>query len=413
MIRVCGVFGTWQLITLVASLQQAAEDRRKQGKGDSEKYEDYLLLYETAGVSQEFKEILRRMAETVWPWRRIAWAYDILINERKFSQREYERRCRILQERLGVSADGPDELWVCWLSRPAEKLLFGAFPRAAIVLYEDGLITYLDVPLARLDGEGNRGSFAALQTILLKQWEKRFPVARFRRSRWAMDIRHRARLRGAYLLLSKDATLSEALAHVPPRFVDDRFVRRALADASPALPADAAKTAATRSDSCHSAAPRVLILGQALSRNGIMPRDEEREFYERIVQTVLGKGYDVLWKDHPRVSEPFFEELRHWAGARGRSEPARVTRLSLPHACPVEIIADRLNLAACVAGTSAALFYLRRLYGIPCYSFAVELLPRMRGADVVMNDRVRREIPSLDELPLASDAPRGAQKENA
>lgn len=404
MIRVCGVFGTWQLITLVASLQQAAQDSRGTDAGTSEEYEDYLLLYETAGVSGEFKEILHRMAETVWPWKRIAWAYDILLNKGRLTQREYDRRRRILQERLGVSADGPDELWVCWLKRPAEKLLFGTFPRAAIVLYEDGLITYLDVSLARLDGEGIRGGLAALRTILRKHWEKRFPVARLRRSRWEMDIRHQARLRQAYLLLSKDATLCETLAHVPARFVDDRFVRLALADGLPALPRNAAETAIDEADLDQSAAPRVLMLGQALSRNRIMSREEERALYERIVRTVLDKGYDVLWKDHPRVSEPFFEELRRFAGAR-------VTRLILPHTCPVEIIADRLQLAACVAGTSAALFYLRRLYRIPCYSFAAKLLPWMSGTEADMNEHVRREIPSLDDLPLASHAPRAA-KEN-
>ena len=406
MIRVCGVFGTWQLITLVASLQQAAQD-----SASSEEYEDYLLLYETAGVSQEFKETLHNMAEAVWPWKRIVWAYDLLLNERRLSQREFDRLCRTIRERLHLSADAADELWICFLTRPAEKRLFAAFPGASLVLYEDGLMTYLEVPLAPLDSESQSGSFNAFRDFVQKRLEARFSVARFRRSRWDMDSRDQARLRRAYLLLSKNVTLASTLSHIPARFVEDDLVRRALNAAAKALPENAERTwneGATGTGAA-SARPRVLILGQALSRNKVMSREEEAAFYRRVVAAVLEKGYVILWKDHPRLSEPFFEELRDFADARQREATGQVTRLNLPHAYPVEIVADRLNLAGCVAGTSAALFYLRRLYHIPCYTFAEELLPRMRGADVFMNDMVRREIPPLDKLPFASDAARTSE----
>jgi hypothetical protein len=48
-IRVCGVIGPWQLVTLVAALEQAAQDEKQNGN-EARPYEDYVVLYETAGV---------------------------------------------------------------------------------------------------------------------------------------------------------------------------------------------------------------------------------------------------------------------------------------------------------------------------------------------------------------------------
>ena len=53
MVRVCGVFGTWQLMALVASLHQERDERERASEIntiDAYPCDDYLVLYETAGV---------------------------------------------------------------------------------------------------------------------------------------------------------------------------------------------------------------------------------------------------------------------------------------------------------------------------------------------------------------------------
>jgi hypothetical protein len=144
---------------------------------------------------------------------------------------------------------------------------------------------------------------------------------------------------------------------------------------------------------------RLLVLGQALSRNGVMSRGEEFAVYRDVIDAVLAKGYSILWKEHPRISEPFFDELKVHARTRFLDAETRLRQLSIPHAFPVELVAERLGLAGCAAGSSAALFYLRRLYGIPCYTFGAALAPRMKGVDLFMNDMIRREVAPLESLP--------------
>jgi hypothetical protein len=184
--------------------------------------------------------------------------------------------------------------------------------------------------------------------------------------------------------------------------VEYRVLHEALDRVKPML----SEVALLDADKDSSVPDRLLVLGQALSRNGIMTREEEFGIYRDIIDTLLAKGYRILWKEHPRISEPFFADLKAHLQQRCPAAAERLQQLSIPHAYPVEMVADRLGLAGCVAGTSAALFYLRRLYDIPCYTFGEVLLSRMKGVDVFMNDMIRREVPPLTDLPsLASGTP--------
>jgi hypothetical protein len=71
MIRVCFTIGTWQLVTLAAALQQVSDDNK--ASSIAAEYEDYLVVYETGGVPDTFKQTLQEMAEAIWPWKRIVW----------------------------------------------------------------------------------------------------------------------------------------------------------------------------------------------------------------------------------------------------------------------------------------------------------------------------------------------------
>ncbi|MBC8102314.1 MAG: hypothetical protein H7Z41_06980 [Cytophagales bacterium] len=402
MIRVFYTVGTWQLLTLTAALQEAKDQAAMAGDA-APIYEDYLVVYETGGVPDEFKQILHQMAEVAWPWKRIVSAYDLLTNERKFSQQRFDALRAALEERVGVPADQVEEVWVCFLTRPAEKIVFETYQRARVVLFEDGLTSYIPVPIAMaLDNSRRprllRPFFVGFQSRMDARW----PVWRFRRSRRKLDIQHLARVTGAYLQLAPELPAPETLARVPRQFVAYRHLREVLERVARILPDDAAGFGAAESES---APNRLLVLGQALSRNGIMTREEEMDIYLQVFDTLLSKGYQILWKEHPRIRLPFFTELKARMKARHQGAEERVQQLSLPHPFPVELVAERLELAGCVAGTSAALFYLRRLYNIPCYTFADALLPRMKGADVFMGEMVQREAPPLSQLPQLSQPP--------
>ncbi|MES2461095.1 MAG: polysialyltransferase family glycosyltransferase [Armatimonadota bacterium] len=397
MIRVCCTVGTWQLVTLAAALQQIGEDLSEASGGPDEVFEDYLVVYETSGVPDAFKETLQQMAEAIWPWKRIIWAYDLLTSNRNISQRQFDDLRQTLRERVGVPPEQVDEVWVCWLTRPAEKLVFETYPTARIQLFEDGLISYIPVPLSKRlkNDEEPPNLFYALRARLRNRLDSVWSVRRYRRGRRQMDPRHLRRIGSAYLQLTPDLPPPETLADIPRRFVDYRCLGEALDRVKPILPwADVTEAA-----ECSGTPDRLLVLGQALSRNGIMSRSEEFGIYRDVVDAILAKGYSILWKEHPRISTPFFADLKVYARSRFPDADERLRQLSIPHAFPVELVADRLCLAGCAAGSSAALFYLKRLYGIPCYTFGAALAPRMKGFDLSMNDIIRRDVPPLDDLP--------------
>jgi hypothetical protein len=382
-IRVCGAVGTWQQITLAAGLAQMLADRGT----PAEDARNYLVLYEPGGTTPELRDLMGRLARAVWPWAGVAWADDLLDFRRRIPQARYDRVLRTLRERVGVPPGEVDQLWLCWLTRPPEKLLMEAWPAAEVFVYEDGLTSYMPVTVAEgMDGGG-------LLRGLLDRWR---PVRRLRRSHWDLDPRHRDRVGGLYLCASPETPPPDALAHAPCRFVDDRHLRAALGRVADALP-EARETGEDTDDG-----PTLLFLGQCLHRNKLLERDAETALYRGVLDGLLARGYRVLWKEHPRATEPFYPELR--AGL-GTADAGRFARFEPPHALPVEVVAGRMRLAGCVSGISTSLFYLPRLYGLPCYTYAGELTPHMRGNFVLQNEMVRRAVPPVTALPSSAAAP--------
>ena len=378
-------------MTLVAALRQANGDR-----GASERsVDDVLVVYETGGATEEFKEVLERMARAAWPWKRIVWAYDLLTGRSKLSGREIYRTLETLQERVGVPPGEVEEIWVCYLTRPAERLLFEAFPAARILLYEDGLISYIPLRVAGAPGHADptRSPIKRARDWLRSFRKVTSPVQRFHYHRYELNIQHRARVSGAFLQLDEAEPLPEALASVPRHAVGYERLRSVLEEVASALDGELAKALPLPGESGPN---RILVLGQALSRNKTMPREAELDLYRSVVERILARGCSVLWKEHPRIDEPFFPELKAYADASGRGDGLQPLRL--PPAYPVELVASRLGVAGCVVGTSAAPFYLRRLYGIACYTFSDDLLPWIQGVDVFMSRMVAREAAPLSDL---------------
>nr|WP_246294671.1 alpha-2,8-polysialyltransferase family protein [Schlegelella koreensis] len=327
---------------------------------------------------------MHELAAVAWPWQRVIDAFEFFpCVRRRIRQREFGRLVAELRARLGL--ERIDEVWLCWTTRAPEKLILDAYPEARIAVYEDGLFSYLPLPLTPPEPPGAR----AWLRERLDAWR---PVRRFRRYKDWLDPRHAARFSGAWMVLADLAPAPGALSHMPRHAIGDAALRETL-DACSRIGAAASMPLAP------SERPRVLVLGQSLSRWNAVTRADELALYRSVIGRVLARGYDVWWKEHPRVQQPFFDELNE-----GR-EAGRVHRLDLPFALPVELVAGRLDLAACVAGISTALFYLPRLFGTPAYTFADELAPMLSTGWVAwreQNDLVRSRVAPLDALPPAS-----------
>ena len=382
-VRVGFALGSWQVVALAAALAEA------DASDGGAICEDHLVLYETVPVSEALRTAMREVGAVARPWHRIVDAFELMASvRRKIGQDEFDALKERLRAQLGLARI--DELWLCFLTRAPEKLLMDAYPDAAVHVYEDGLFSYLPQPPTPDEPDPRSLPWPArLVATLRERLDARRPVRRFRRHKSWLDPRHARRIAGAWMLLADLWPPPQVLAHVPRHAVAPERLRDVLA-ACRCLPAVAAYALPVLPR------PAVLVLGQTLSRWGALSRADELRVYADAIALIVERGYDVWWKEHPRAQEPFFADLA------ARAAAGRVREVDLPFALPVELVAGRMGLAACVAGISTAIFYLPRLCGIPAFTFADALARVLDGRWALQNDLVRRAATSLSELPVAA-----------
>lgn len=379
-IRLSLALGSWQTVALAAAL--AADDARR-GSGPAPR--DVLLLYETGPASPALVQAMRDVAAAARPAAALGEAFAALADvPRRIGRAEYERRIAALRARVGAPFEAVADVWLCRVARVNERLVLRAFPHARVHLYEDGVLSYLPTREGTVRVAAPRGPLAALRRSLDRRW----PALALRRHRHALDPLDRPRLADFWSLLGPAFALPPAYAGLPRHDVPPEILRRVVA-ACASLPAVRAFAPAPR------ARPAVLVLGQALSRFHALPRDVEARVYAEAVARVVALGYDVWWKEHPRAETPFFDDV-----ARGHA-PGRVQALELPFALPVELVAARLDLAACVGGMTTALFYLPLLQGTPACTFAPALAPALSGDWALQNAFIQQRVAPLEALPAA------------
>jgi hypothetical protein len=304
-----------------------------------------LALYGRA-LSREMRREMERLASRLFAFDAVVWTDDLLLAP--VVGGEFSR----LRERIGCSA--PDELWLCKISDSPEAFAMQAFPRAAVVLYEDGLHTYAP--------QGLDPHSPALE-----------------------------RISESHLLLGDCLPLPPWLRRLTRVQIGDGHVRDVLTEC--------ARSLASPREFMQSGA--AVVLGQCFARWGLMSRAAECGMYERAIATLLESGYAVAWKEHPRADQPFFPEFAARFGGD-------VRELALPPAVPVEaaFASGRRGQPLCVSATSTALFTLPRLFGARVRTFAQELVPHVAGDFAHMADLAMAMAPRLEgrSAPLSAEA---------
>ncbi len=127
------VHGPWQLIMATSALRQAAESGQRRTI-------DTLVIYSLPDgpLSDSLLEVTRRIAAVVWPWQGVVVLNDVID---WWSLRDVPGCTSLLRDKLGAAE--PDELWVVDVPNNPTKITAEAYPRARIVLFEDGLMSYL------------------------------------------------------------------------------------------------------------------------------------------------------------------------------------------------------------------------------------------------------------------------------
>jgi hypothetical protein len=367
MSRLVFVHGPWQLLVAASALKQASET-----SGDGAWNTLVIYSLHSATVPGPIREVMCRMAPALGPWRRVI----VLDPSIEWDLRDARPSIEALRARLDV--DEPDEVWLDALWVGPEKGVAEAYPGARIVLYEDGLHTYLEtedhhVSAARCLREPR----AAYRSMRLRLRERMRPD---NLSLSPMLPRHLARVSASYLWISLMLPPPAYQRRLPWAQIQPRFLGETIDRVSP-LADEVVLDGGS--------GPTAVVLGQCFSNYGDLARDVELDLYIEMARRLQEMGYEVLWKEHPRTRRPFLPDLvEAVAGVQGLPDLGP---------WPIEVFAKRLGLAACASLTSTSLFNFPLLFGLSSFSTAGRYLSSFRFPNDLMAQLVAKSIPQIDE----------------
>ena len=371
--------GLGQLVNAAAALTQ---DRNREGSAE---HEDVLVFFAN-GRYTDLARAMHEAARCLWTWSAIEWAEDVLVSH--FPTRRFAPIARdVLRERLGADAD---EIWVSKLGLEATKLILYAYPKARVILFEDGAEEF--IPQEVLCGRER------LRGLKPASW----PGA-FRRewSHWGrtseclgmegLCVRDRARVVRMYSYIARQVELPAYLAGVPVVHVESEALRGRLQALAPLFdPAQCRQPAKRPEESV------VLFLPQPFA-DIFLTAENEYALYRAAVSEILGKGYSILWKEHPREITPLAPRLKQdLAGDR-------LQILKVRQQIPVECLVAGWDLAAVVSVSSTSLLLLGGLYGYPAYTAVGGISPDCwrKRTDLELARLFMRTLPGLGQLPVA------------
>ena len=387
--RLCVASGPWQVIMATAALRQA--DRLHPAKGPSE---DVLVLHAVDSPTSPLGRVMESIAQAVHPWAKIVWAYEEITRPgqgRRLDNHFYRSDLPdLLSQALArMGSEPPDTLFVCTLRSPAEKLVAEIYPKAAICLYEDGLQTY--VPARRTGLPATKTWRHSASKAAAELWGgltiEPFATRRIFRGWNSVSAAYCRRVECMYLYMVRDLPLPEPFRDTPVQCIENDILRDviSISQSRPDIwPAGGIE------GNCQGA---YLALGQCYAHYNWVSRERELAVYASVVEKLLDRGHCVVWKDHPRLTNPYFPDLQTLF-----PHSDRLQRFDLPATIPVELAATQMQLTGCVAGTSSSLFYLKHLYGIKTYSFASLFTESMPYDPTIMIRLVVGSVPDIQEI---------------
>jgi Alpha-2,8-polysialyltransferase (POLYST) len=329
--------------------------------------------------------VMSRIAPVVWPWSHIV-ILNIDDNATWRNLADSRRPAEILRANLNVAE--PDVLWFDCLGgaeldphRVVYRVAAEAYAKAQIVLYEDGLDTY--IPLDDLHFSlgayltNPRMAYRALKARV-RQWRKPNDL-----SREQLLPRHLARVAASYLWITLMVPLPAYQRRLPWVQLQTRFMKDTIRQVSPIVDDIDLKDAGT-------GGRPAIVLGQCFASWGVLRRDFELNCYIDMTKKLQQLGYEIIWKEHPRrAQDPLFPDLA--------AAVAGIRAIPDLGPWPIELFIERLGIAACASLTSTTLFSAPLLFSIPSFSTVARYISTLRYPNDVMARLVAGSIPDLHE----------------
>lgn len=117
----------------------------------------------------------------------------------------------------------------------------------------------------------------------------------------------------------------------------------------------------------------ILVLGQHFHRHGVISWQNEHDIYRDFIHAKVRQGFNIIWKEHPRNTPPFFSSLQ-------ANQPGSIFELNFDPILAIELWGPYLVGLEMAAGISSnSLFNLQYIFGIKAQSIlSVETMARFR-----------------------------------
>lgn len=379
--RIVLATGPWQTIMAASAIRQATSVLKQTPK-------DYLVLsgYQ---LSDETKQTMMSIAPLVWNWEAIIWAEDVLhLDFPSFNKENFPNYLQAFKQR--VPLDKVNEIWGCKLQDLAEKIMLEAYPSAKVIIYEDGLHSYVDYEDWDLFDRKLLSNYSEFKYKLKQRVKERLGYFDCI-NKYCICRKHIERISQVYLALTNTLPVPNYLKkRGNVKQIEQNFVLETLS--AIATKSEAVKQAISQQNTQDK--NKVLVLGQCFSLWGLFSWEEELNIYSEIISLLLEYNFIPIWKEHPRMTQPFYRELT------SQHSSLKTLELNLHYSYPIELFVKPLNLMGCVSLTSTSLFYLKDLFKIPTYTLAKELSDRCLEKNVLNHFYTTARVVSEHIAPL-------------
>lgn len=315
------------------------------------KSNDYfdILILRGDNVSDRRKDITEKIAKSILNWNKIIW-FD---NAEYFSQKNKNSFLKkIIKEDVR-------EIWLCMPFAPVELNFRRLFYSAKVMFFDDGLGSCVR-PISFSDFI-KKPSFikksAALNFSKYLRWFRAVLVLK------VCGLPSKG-IEREYLLFSD--FLNKNKRNTNSIIIDWQKLKNVveLIKVNSQFLLDFPETT------------KCLVIGQFFSSNEAINREDELAEYHSICETMIAKGYTVIWKEHPKNPKPFFGNLKEYFG----SNLYNLDDYYSFH-WPIEVLLNNFEVDLCVSCTSTSLITINKLFGSEILSFSPRFTPKLRGSD--------------------------------
>ncbi|AFY47773.1 hypothetical protein Nos7524_1914 [Nostoc sp. PCC 7524] len=359
--RFAFVNGIWQLCMVVAAFEQERLHH------PHTIYKDYLVVYSLASANTELMDFVEKNSYKFWNWQGVIQVKWVTSEWDRNLNKEQNSAVQEIVKHFDLdSPDAVEEIWLCKIQFRDERFFADIFSQAKIVMYEDGLHTYLAnnylISLPQVNWIHPREALARYKKFVREviSHEVDWYHKGIKRS-------HLRRIVKFYSVLGTQIPIPAVFRNIRVEYVNKNILQKLFAELNHRFDCQ------LYPEVTHHHTKTALLIGSNFCHLDYFPRESEVAVFAHVIQKLTAQGYKIFWKEHPRNQIPLFEEFKQIITLDN------FVYLEGEQKIPIEVIVSQNKIDLCVSTVSSSLFYLNYIYGIKTLTCARQLLQYLQG----------------------------------